>query len=157
MEAMPRAARWQEADAATAPQVLVAEDEAGSRAAMCELLRDAGYDAVGVPDGLALLERVVGTRPDAVILDLAMPGLNGMEVAAALRSHPATRDVAIIAVTASWLADREDLLAAAGFDAALRKPFPAERLLDTLRRALAEDDERAEEGTAAEGADPRPW
>lgn len=152
----PREAWWQEPDGgAGALPVLIAEDEESSRSALCEVLRDGGYDAIGLPDGVQLLDRVAEVRPAAVILDLAMPRLNGMEVAAALRSNPATRDVTIIAITASWLAERDDLLAAAGFDAALRKPFSAERLLAELRRVLRRRD--VEEGAGVSGADPDLW
>lgn len=155
-ESGPREAWRRDPDAeARALPILVAEDEESSRSALCEVLRDGGYDAIGASDGLELLERVAETPPAAVILDLAMPRLNGMEVAAALRSNPATREVPIIAITASWLAERGDLLAAAGFDAALRKPFTAERLLAELRRALGRED--AEEGAGVSGADPHPW
>lgn len=145
-----------EAGGEPAPRlVLVADDEESSRSALCEVLRDGGYEAVGVSDGVELLELVAARRPDAIVLDLAMPRLNGMETAAAIRSDPATQGVPIIAITASWLADRSDLLAAAGFDAALRKPFGAERLLEELRRATAADtmDERA----GVSGAQPHPW
>lgn len=119
-----------------APLVLVAEDDEASRAALLEILADGGYRAVGVPDGLALLEVASRLRPAAVIADLAMPRLDGIEAAAALRRDPSTAATRIIAVTASWLADRGDLLAGAGFDGALRKPFTADRLLAELCRTL---------------------
>lgn len=141
--------------AAGGPLVLVAEDEENSRRALCEVLREGGYRAVGAADGLELLRLAAALRPAAVVLDLAMPRLNGMESAAALRSDPGTRDVRILAVTASWLAERGDLLAAAGFDGALRKPCAPDRLLEELRRVLAGDE--TEEGAGVSGAMPHPW
>lgn len=121
----------------TVPLVLVAEDDEASRAALLDILSDGGYRAVGVPDGLALLEVASRLRPAAVIADLAMPRLDGIEATAALRRDPNTTGTRIIAVTASWLADRGDLLAEAGFDGALRKPVTADRLLAELCRTLA--------------------
>jgi CheY-like chemotaxis protein len=140
-----RAAPWNQIEAQTdpdrsaAPLVVVAEDDEASRAALLEILSDAGYRAIGVPDGLALLEISSRLRPAAVIADLAMPRLDGIEAVSALRKDPRTEGTRIIAVTASWLADRGDLLAEAGFDGGLRKPFTADRLLAELRRVLALD------------------
>lgn len=157
---MSRAAWSRPAGAAApvAPVVLVAEDEESSRSALCDVLRDAGYDALGVADGLELVELAAHLRPAAVVLDLAMPRLNGMETASALRSHPSTREARILAVTASWLAERADLLAAAGFDGALRKPCSGERLVETLAHLLESDETRERQaGAGANGADPPGW
>lgn len=147
-----------EADAG-APLVLVAEDEERSRSALCEVLREGGYRAAGAADGLELLHLATALRPAAVVLDLAMPRLNGMEAAAALRSDPGTRGVKILGVTASWLAERADLLAAAGFDGALRKPCAPDRVLEALRRLLegGETADEREEGAGVSGAVPHPW
>jgi CheY-like chemotaxis protein len=67
-------------------------------------------------------------RPDAVLLDLVLPRLDGVEVARRLRNDPATADIRIIATTASWLGEKWDFLASAGFGGALRKPFTGAEL-----------------------------
>lgn len=120
-----------------APLVLVAEDDEGSRSALLEVLREGGYHSIGVRDGLELVELASRAHPAAVIMDLAMPRLDGIEAASTLRSDVRSAGLRIIAFTASWLAERADLLAAAGFDGGVRKPCTSEQLLVELRRVLA--------------------
>jgi CheY-like chemotaxis protein len=72
-----------------------------------------------------------------VLLDLVLPRLDGVEVARRLRNDPATADIRIIATTASWLGEKWDFLASAGFDGALRKPFTGAELFAKLEHVLS--------------------
>jgi DNA-binding response OmpR family regulator len=91
---------------------------------------------VEAADGLEALELAVSASPDVAVLDIMMPALNGLEVAAQLRSQARTRDIPIVFLTAR--AADEDVLKGllAGGDDYVRKPFkPAEfrqRLRDVL-------------------------
>ncbi|HEU4457792.1 MAG TPA: ATP-binding protein [Methylibium sp.] len=103
-------------------RVLVVEDNDDGRAALVEMLRLSGYhvaSAASGPEGLAQAQRV---RPQIVLLDLGLPGLDGLEVARRLRSDPDHAHVRLLAVT-GWgsAADRARTLAA-GFDDHLTKP-----------------------------------
>lgn len=118
--------------------MLIAEDDESIRTALLDLLRESGYDAVAARDGLELVDLAAASPPHAVVMDLAMPRLDGIEAASTLRSQIGLVHVPIVAITASWLADRADLLAHAGFQGALRKPFTGDRLLAELRRVLNE-------------------
>jgi CheY-like chemotaxis protein len=126
----------------SSPLVMIADDDSGIRGAMTELLKDAGYRVQGAGSGEDLLTLVRRQRPDALLLDLAMPGADGIETARAVRNLEGMEGVPIIAVTSSWLGDRIDLLAPAGFTAALRKPFGGQEVTELLGRALASPQER---------------
>jgi CheY-like chemotaxis protein len=122
---------------ARAPLVLIADDDPAIRSALADLLIDAGYHVRIAASGPELVTLARRERPSAVLLDLAMPGPDGMETARTLRSMDGMAEVPIIAASSSWLADRMDLLAPFGFTGALRKPFGAPAITGLLTRALA--------------------
>src|SRR5205807_996986 len=63
-------------------------------------LRAEGMEVEAVSNGLEALARALRTSPDLIILDIAMPGRNGLEVMAALRQHPETKDIPVVFLTA---------------------------------------------------------
>ena len=73
-------------------------------------------------------------RPDAVLLDLVLPGSSGLETVHILKEQEGTCGIPVVAMTGLWLGDRPDVLAAAGFDGALRKPYTAAELFAELER-----------------------
>lgn len=102
---------------------LVIEDDRLSRDLVTDLLTDAGWlvrHAIAGDTGLAA---ALAEPPDAVLLDLGLPGLDGMSVMRALRADRRTSDVAIIAVSAQAMHGSADAAIAAGFDAYLVKPI----------------------------------
>jgi CheY-like chemotaxis protein len=114
-------------------RVLVVDDCADTRDSLRILLRLWGHDTAEAADGPAALELAAAFRPAAALLDLAMPGMSGYEVAVRLRRLPGLEHVLLVAATGFGQA--RDLAAsrAAGFDHHLVKPFdPAE-----LERLLA--------------------
>lgn len=122
---------------------MIADDDAGIRSALAQLLRDAGYRVRAVGSGEELMAMARGETPDAVLLDLAMPGADGIETARSLRALEDMADVPIIAATSSWLGERPDLLAPAGFTASLRKPFGGAAVLELLASAVDPGSEAA--------------
>jgi CheY-like chemotaxis protein len=123
-------------------RVLVADDNADSGDSLGHLLRLAGNETTVVRDGLQAYKAAEDLRPDAVLLDLGMPGLSGYEVARRLRLHDWGRSMLLIAVT-GWGQQADRLRSeAAGFDHHVVKPVEPEQLealLDAppLRRAEA--------------------
>ncbi len=119
----------------TAPlHVLVADDEQDIRELVCLAVRRAGATTVtGVSDGAAALEAARSLRPDLVVLDVAMPGITGLAVCAALRDHPSTASTAVLLLSAA--ASLEDVARglAAGADAYLAKPFAVAGLVHQVR------------------------
>jgi CheY-like chemotaxis protein len=88
--------------------VLVVDDHTPTRDAYVEYLADCGYRVVGAAHGGEAMLQAHLHRPDVVLLDIAMPVLNGVEIAAALRAYPPTASMRVVAVTGSgsWT-DRE--------------------------------------------------
>ena len=112
--------------------VLLADDDPMIRELVSRILEDAGYRVVAVEDGADALELIRAQRPSAVILDVMMPRLDGLETTRRLREEPQTAELPILLVTAhATEADlRKGLELGADY---LRKPFTA----DDLRARVA--------------------
>ena len=113
--------------------VLVVEDEPAIADALVQRLRSEGFDARSVGDGLAAVEVCRATRPDLVVLDLMLPGLDGLEVC---RRIQADRRVPVVMLTARD--DETDLVVGLGVgaDDYVTKPFSARELVARVRAVL---------------------
>ena len=116
------------------PLVLVVEDMEEARELVLDILGDEGYRVVGASNGLDAADTAVKLLPDAILMDLSLPVMGGLEAARLLKVDPRTRDIPIIALTAH--SDRMTDAKNAGIDAFLAKPCPPEELLAALRDAL---------------------
>jgi CheY-like chemotaxis protein len=117
----------------TTKTILICEDEPALR----ELIRaslDGGYRFVEASDGYIALQLARELAPDAVILDLMLPGLGGLEVLAELRADERLGGTPVLVITA-WSETREDLVAA-GADDFLAKPFDPDQLNSKLASLL---------------------
>src|SRR5688572_7854006 len=85
--------------------VLVVEDDPTLRELYRSTLALAGYWVVAVEDGIDALRRVEHRRPDALVLDLALPRVSGRDVERELRSNPETRDIPIVIVSGQDVSD----------------------------------------------------
>lgn len=112
------------------------EDDADVGAVLRGLLEGAGYRVDAAADGAAAVARVKVERPDAIVLDVMLPGLNGFDVCQELKFHRDTNLIPILMLTA--LDDRESMRKGlwVGANAYLRKPVEASELLRVLRRLL---------------------
>ena len=117
-------------------RVLIVEDQPELAEMLAYSLTRAGYDAATTYDGRTALKHVAESRPDLVLLDLMIPELPGTEVAARIRTNPATADVPIIMVTAK--ADEVDQLVGltVGADDYITKPFSMKLLLARVEAVL---------------------
>jgi len=108
--------------------ILVAEDSADSREMMQVLLETKGYDVIAAADGLRAVDEALKKLPDLVLLDLALPGLDGVEVTKELRLHHQL-DVVPIIIVSGYDPERYQKAAVdAGCDDCLLKPIDFERL-----------------------------
>ena len=118
------------------PKVLIVEDNELNRDALSRLLERRGYTIVCAPDGPEGLRMAESERPDLVLLDIGLPGMDGHAVARELRRRPATAGLAVIALTAHATAsDRESALAA-GCDDFEVKPVALARLLPRMEALI---------------------
>jgi DNA-binding response OmpR family regulator len=116
--------------------VMVIEDEKEIRDLVRYNLERAGFRVAAAADGEEGLERVFGARPDAVVLDLMLPGRTGLEVLRELRAEPMTRDVPVIVLTAR-AAEMDKLLGFEhGADDYLTKPFSPRELVARVQALL---------------------
>ena len=113
------------------PTILVVDDDADSRLIYSEYLRAQGWLTFTAADGRSALDKVAELAPDAIVLDLAMPRVDGWTVLKHLRESSWTADIPVVVVSASIVA--RDQAFQAGCDAFLLKPCPPETLLLQLR------------------------
>lgn len=129
----------------TAPlRILVVDDNRETASLITESLHDLGAEAEACLSGEEALARIAGFRPQILMLDLDMPGMDGFEVAQTLRARPDMGAARIIAQTAYGDADMRARTARAGFDLHLTKPLSLARLgdmLDLLTSALGREGE----------------
>jgi two-component system response regulator MprA len=110
--------------------ILVIEDDSGIRETLGEYLRFEGFVVDLARDGAEGLERIAARRPDVIIVDLLMPGMNGAVFLERLRADPATQPLPVVLMTGA----RPVGGAAAAADLILQKPFELEELLAAVRR-----------------------
>jgi signal transduction histidine kinase len=115
------------------PKVLHIEDDPANRLLVRKLLANAGFEVVEAGDGLEGVRKAIEERPDLVLVDIAIPGLDGYEVTLRLRAEPQLRGTPIVAITAEG--DRDTSLAV-GCDGFLQKPIDARSFADKLRDYL---------------------
>ena len=113
---------------------LVVDDNVDAASTQAELLRVLGHEADCAFSGQEALRKAAQYRPNVVLLDLGMPGMDGFEVARHLRSMPEAREVRIIAQTGWGQESDRRRTAEAGFDAHLAKPVDVATLMHALGR-----------------------
>lgn len=116
--------------------IVLIEDNAQNRYLLAFLLEQHGYRVSAATDGPAGLETVRATRPDAILLDIQLPGMDGYEVATALRSVEALAAVPIIAVTSYAMAGDRERALASGCDGYIEKPIDPDTFVTTLRAQI---------------------
>jgi CheY-like chemotaxis protein len=117
-------------------RVLVADDKATSRELIRTVLETSGYDISEAADGIEALRHARELRPDLIILDLQMPGLDGFGVVTELRRDPTFKGTPIMALTASAMMGDKQRALAAGFDSYVSKPIPLSVLRAEVARLL---------------------
>lgn len=118
-------------------KVLVVDDDPDGATTLSMLLELAGFEAASAHDGPSALRAAIAFRPDAIVLDIGLPGLDGYQVARHIRSSPELKGIVLIALTGHGRdADRERS-SQAGFDHHFVKPTDPNTLCDVLSRYAA--------------------
>jgi two-component system, cell cycle response regulator DivK len=117
--------------------VLIVDDSLHTRELYSEYLTFRGLKVVTAPDGEAGLALALTLRPDVVVMDLAMPGLNGITVTHRLKQHPRTRRIPVVVLTGYAFRAIQQGALEAGADVFLTKPCLPEDLERSVRDMLA--------------------
>ena len=121
----------------SAPLILLVEDDARARDGYAEFLELGGFRVTQTGTAEDALSSASEAVPDAVLTDIALPGLDGFGLASTLRKRDSTARVPILAMTAYWAADTHDRAERSGMVAMLLKPCQPEHLIAELRRAIS--------------------
>lgn len=116
------------------PLILVVDDDAPILLLMRNLLREFGFEPVTAGSGPQALAEVQRRMPDLILLDRNMPGMNGDEVVAAMRSDGALSEVPVLMLTGEPMPPDE--IARLGITGAVLKPFDVTVLVETIRATL---------------------
>ncbi len=117
-------------------KILIVDDESGARAALEFLLRREGFEVRDAADGASAIQECAAFRPDLILLDIMMPGMDGFEVCRHIKATPETRLTPVVLITG--LSDTEDRIMGinAGADDFLSKPIDLNELLARTRSLL---------------------
>ena len=124
-------------------RILIVEDDEKSRRLVRDVLRFKGYETVETETAEEGLRVAREARPALILMDIQLPGMNGIDALGCLRADPATRDIPVIAVTASAMTQDRKQILAAGFDAYQPKPIAVKAFLDAIRQTLDRDQARS--------------
>jgi two-component system cell cycle response regulator DivK len=116
--------------------VLIAEDNEPSRDALARRLERRGYATLIAVDGCQAMELARSSKPDLVLMDLGLPGIDGWEATRQLKSDDETQQIPIIVLSAHAMTGDRDLALAAGGDDFDTKPIQFQRLLEKIEILL---------------------
>ena len=115
-------------------RILVVDDNPINMRLALTLLHAEGYETRGAGDAGEALAALAEWRPRLILMDIQMPGMDGLELTRRLKADPATRDIPIIAVTAYAMKGDAARVTAAGCDGYVTKPIDTRALPDVIAR-----------------------
>jgi CHASE2 domain-containing sensor protein/nitrogen-specific signal transduction histidine kinase/DNA-binding NarL/FixJ family response regulator len=118
------------------PQILLVDDDQNHRQVLSELLQSIGLGLATANDGISGLQQAIATQPDAIVLDLDMPEMNGFGLIERLKANPPTQTIPIIVASARVFTEDREKALAAGAAHFLPKPIQFEALLAALANLL---------------------
>jgi len=117
--------------------ILIVDDNPTNTKLLAFLLQSKGYDVRTAADADEALTSIAERRPQLILMDIQLPGMDGLTLTRQLKSDPATKDIAIIAATAYAMKGDEARALAAGCDGYLSKPIDTRQLPSDIARFLA--------------------
>jgi len=130
--------------------ILVIEDNPANMKLACLLLRNVGHTTLSAADAEAGLTLARADRPDLILMDIQLPGMDGLAATALLKQDPATAAIPVIALTAMAMKEDREKTKVAGCDAYIAKPLRYQELYAAIDALLPG-------GEALSGSDPAPW
>jgi len=121
-------------------RILIVDDNATNLKLVAYLMKAHGYDVDSALDAEGAIEAIGRRRPEVILMDIQLPGIDGLELTRRLKADPVTRDIIIIAVTAYAMKGDQDKAIAVGCDDYITKPIDTRALPDTIARHLAKRD-----------------
>ena len=115
--------------------VIIADDELRLRKVVATFLRKSGLEVIEASSGEQTLEILKTKIPDIVVLDISMPGLNGLEICKQIKSTTLYKDIPVLLLTASISAEKRAEGIKAGADDYVTKPFSQKELLEKIMTA----------------------
>ncbi len=122
----------------TPPQILIVDDNPANRDIFQTRLAAQGYEILTASDGEEALAVAREKRPDLILMDIQLPGIDGYEATRLIKAKPALRHIPIIVVTSYALSGDDVKAKEAGCDAYLAKPFRPRELLAMVRELVPE-------------------
>ncbi len=119
-------------------RILVVEDNPMNLELVRDILTAEGYEVIEAADGATGVAVAVLEKPALILMDLQLPGLDGLEATRQIRADPALKDVPIVAVTAHAMKGDDEKALAAGCDGFVAKPIQVRDFVATVRKFLAE-------------------
>ena len=117
--------------------VLIVEDNDKNMKLARDVLQAKGYQTLEAETGEEGVRLAKERKPDLVLMDIQLPGINGIEAFKQIRADPGTARIPVVALTASVTPTDRSQIAAAGFDGFLSKPVNLKEFIDTVQRLLA--------------------
>jgi len=117
--------------------ILVVEDNERNLKLLRDVLEYAGYDVLAARTAEDGITQAVNEPPDLVLMDLQLPGIDGLEALRQLRQSPRTANVPVVAVTAQAMKQDRERALAAGFDGYVEKPISVRAFPDQVRKFLS--------------------
>ncbi len=122
----------------TAPRVMVADGDLSFVQLLSHCLKEEGHEVINAVDGLEVLNRGIASPPDLFIIDLALPGMNGIDVCLRLKSHANTKYVPVLIVAAGFTPADRIRSARAGADGLFAKPMDVNELLPKIKSLITQ-------------------
>ena len=120
-------------------RILVVEDNPMNMELVCEVLEAHGYEVWQATSAAEALERLKRVKPDLILMDIQLPGLDGLALTKRLKQEPATRDILVVALTAHAMKGDRDRILEAGCCGYIPKPIDVKDLTNQVARFLRED------------------
>lgn len=118
-------------------KILIVEDNPVNMKLAVILLKSANYTVLSATDAEAALSLARSERLDLILMDVQLPGMDGLQAVALLKRDEATRAIPVIALTALAMKGDEERIRAAGYDGYIAKPIRRQKFLETIAAQLA--------------------